>query len=63
MRKNILGIDHAVFAVRDLDVARETFARMGFSVTPRRNHTLGSRNHCIVLGDDYLELLWLTRGP
>lgn len=61
MRKNILGIDHAVFATRDLEVARETFARMGFTVTPRARHALGSPNHCIVLGDDYLELLWLTR--
>ena len=59
MRKNVQGIDHAVFAVRDLDVARETFERMGFTLTPRGHHTLGSQNHCVVFGDDYLELLWL----
>jgi len=59
MRNNISGIDHAVFAVRDLDVARDTFARMGFAVTPRGRHTLGSQNHCVVFGEDYLELLWL----
>jgi len=59
MRKNVRGIDHAVFAVRDLDVARETFGRMGFTLTPRGHHTLGSQNHCMVFGDDYLELLWL----
>ncbi len=59
MRRNIQGIDHAVLAVRDLDVACETFRRMGFRVTPRGRHTLGSQNHCVVFGDDYLELLWL----
>ena len=59
MRNNIAGIDHAVFAVRDLDVARDTFGRMGFTLTPRGRHTLGSQNHCIVFGEDYLELLWL----
>jgi len=59
MRNNIGGIDHAVFGVRDLDVARETFDRMGFTLTPRGHHTLGSQNHCVVFGGDYLELLWL----
>jgi len=59
MRRNIQGVDHAVFAVHDLDAAHETFERMGFTLTPRGHHTLGSQNHCIVFGDDYLELLWL----
>lgn len=59
MRNNIGGIDHAVLAVRDLEAARETFRRLGFTVTPRGHHTLGSQNHCIVFGEDYLELLWL----
>jgi len=59
MRNNIGGIDHAVLAVRDLDVARDTFERMGFVLTPRGQHTLGSQNHCVVFGRDYLELLWL----
>ena len=59
MRKNIQGIDHAVLAVRDLDAAGETFERMGFTLSPRGYHTLGSQNYCIAFGDDYLELLWL----
>jgi catechol 2,3-dioxygenase-like lactoylglutathione lyase family enzyme len=59
MRNNICGIDHAVFAVRDLDAAHGTFERMGFTLTPRGHHTLGSQNHCIVFCDDYVELLWL----
>jgi len=59
MRKHIQGIDHVVFAVRDLDAAQATFARMGFTVTPRGYHSLGSQNHCIMFADMYLELLWL----
>ncbi|MBI4291820.1 MAG: VOC family protein [Betaproteobacteria bacterium] len=59
MRKHIQGIDHVVFAVRDLDFARDTFARMGFTVTPRGFHSLGSQNHCVMFAETYLELLWL----
>lgn len=62
MRKYVSGIDHAVFAVHDLDAAGDTFERMGFALTPRGHHTLGSQNHCIMFGDDYLELLWLPPG-
>jgi len=57
MRRHIHGIDHVVLVVRDLDAARATFERMGFAVTPRGNHTLGSQNHCVLFGHDYLELL------
>ena len=57
MRQNIQGIDHVVLVVRELDGARDTFARMGFTVTPRGDHTLGSKNHCVMFGHDYIELL------
>ena len=57
MRKYIRGIDHVVILVRDLDRARDTYERLGFTLTPRGHHTLGSKNHCIVFGGDYLELL------
>jgi hypothetical protein len=30
---------------------------MGFTLTPRGFHTLGSQNHCLMFGDDYVELL------
>lgn len=59
MRKHLQGIDHVVFAVRDLDLARDTFARMGFTLTPRGFHSLGSQNHCVMFAETYLELLWL----
>ncbi len=59
MRSAIAGIDHVVIAVRDLDRAQETYARLGFTLTPRGFHTLGSANHCIMFGSDYIELLAL----
>jgi catechol 2,3-dioxygenase-like lactoylglutathione lyase family enzyme len=57
MRQHIHGIDHVVIVVHDLDAARDTFARMGFTVTPRGVHTVGSQNRCIMFGRDYVELL------
>jgi len=57
MRQHIQGVDHVVLVVRDLVAAAESFRRMGFVVTPRGDHTLGSRNHCVMLGEDYIELL------
>jgi hypothetical protein len=57
MRRHIQGIDHVVIVVNDLDGAADSFRRMGFVVTPRGEHTLGSRNHCVMLGEDYIELL------
>jgi hypothetical protein len=57
MLKSIAGLDHVVLAVHDLDAAAATFARMGFTVTPRGFHSLGTQNHCVMLGSDYLELL------
>lgn len=57
MRKHIQGIDHVVITVRDLESTGDTFRRMGFTLTPRGHHTLGSQNHCVMFGQDYLELL------
>jgi hypothetical protein len=44
-------------AVRDLDAASERFAQMGFALTPRGYHTVGSENHCAMFATGYLELL------
>jgi len=62
MRQHIQGIDHVVVVVRDLDAARDSYTRMGFTVTPRGHHSLGSKNHCVMFGEDYLELLWSPEG-
>lgn len=52
--------DHAVLNVHyGLDAAELSFQSMGFKVTPRGYHTLGSINHLIVFDSNYLELLGL----
>ena len=51
-------IDHVVIDVRDrMDEAARTFAALGFQLTPRGHHTLGSMNHLAMFATDYLELL------
>src|SRR6202048_4746251 len=57
--KNVIGIDHAVVVVRDLDKAAETWQRLAFTVSPRATHSakMGSGNYTIMLGSDYIELL------
>jgi catechol 2,3-dioxygenase-like lactoylglutathione lyase family enzyme len=57
--KNVIGIDHAVVMVRDLDKAAENWRRLGFTVSPRGTHSakMGSGNYTIMLDPDYMELL------
>ena len=62
MRRHVQGIDHLVVLVRDLDKAQHAYARMGFTLTPRGFHTLGSQNHCLMFGSDYVELLAVPRA-
>lgn len=51
-------LDHVVIDVRDrMDDAARIFAGLGFTLTPRGHHTLGSMNHLMMFGSDYLELL------
>src|SRR2546430_16379379 len=51
-------LDHVVIDVRDrIDEAMRCFASLGFLLTPRGHHTLGSSNHLSVFATDYLELL------
>jgi hypothetical protein len=57
-------LDHLVIDVHDrLDEGERRFKALGFQVTPRGRHSLGSANHLIVFGTDYLELLgWEASG-
>jgi hypothetical protein len=57
--KDIVGIDHAVVLVRDLDQGAAAWRRLGFTVSPRGTHSpqMGSGNYTIMLGPDYIELL------
>jgi len=57
--KNVIGIDHAVVMVRDIDKAAANWKRLGFTVSPRGTHSakMGSGNTTIMLDPDYIELL------
>jgi Glyoxalase-like domain len=51
-------LDHIVIDVRDrIDEAAQRFTKLGFQLTPRGHHTLGSSNHLAMFATDYLELL------
>ncbi|MEO9189468.1 MAG: VOC family protein [Acetobacteraceae bacterium] len=56
-------LDHVVVNVRDrLDEGLETYRRLGFTLTPRGYHTLGSMNHLAIFGTEYLELIAAPAG-
>ena len=56
-------LDHVVVNARDrIDEAADTYRRLGFTLTPRGYHTLGSMNHLAMFGTDYLELIAVTPG-
>src|SRR5207237_1790785 len=51
-------LDHVVINARDdMDAAAETYRRLGFTLTERGYHSLGSMNHLAMFGTDYLELI------
>lgn len=51
-------IDHVVINVAgQLNAAQARYRRLGFQLTPRGHHSLGSSNHLAIFDDDYLELL------
>lgn len=52
------AFDHLVInAGARLDAAEACYRDLGFQLTPRGYHTLGSINHCAVFATDYLELV------
>jgi len=57
--KNVIGIDHAVVMVKDLDEAAENYRQLGFTVSPRGTHSahMGTGNYTIMFDPDYMELL------
>jgi hypothetical protein len=57
--KNIVGIDHAVVMVKELDKAAENWKQLGFTISPRGTHSahMGSGNYTIMFDPDYMELL------
>ncbi|HLX15528.1 MAG TPA: VOC family protein [Bradyrhizobium sp.] len=57
------ALDHVVInALFDMDRAAALMSRLGFTVTPRGFHSLGSINHLIIFEGHYLELIGLPLG-
>lgn len=57
MPAGIVGIDHPVIGVRDLEAGKRAFERMGFVVPPRGRHIeWGTGNRCVMFERDYIEL-------
>ncbi|WP_454838095.1 MULTISPECIES: VOC family protein [Pseudomonas] len=56
MSIGILGFDHPVIAVRDLEHSRLLYEKLGFMVPPAGRHIeWGTGNWCIMFEHDYLE--------
>ena len=64
-------LDHIGVAIKDLERGRETYERLGFTLTPRSIHRgsptpgapvepFGSGNHCAMFREGYLEVVGLT---
>jgi len=51
------GIDHLVLCVRNLEAARRTYFRLGFTLTPHAVHPWGTGNSLVQLHGNFLELL------
>jgi catechol 2,3-dioxygenase-like lactoylglutathione lyase family enzyme len=56
-------LDHVVINARDdMDNAADVYRRLGFTLTERGYHSLGSTNHLAMFGTDYLELIAVPKG-
>src|SRR5204862_2769717 len=56
-------LDHVVINARDeMDHAADIYRRLGFTLTERGYHSLGSTNHLAMFGTDYLELIAVPKG-
>lgn len=61
-----LPLDHLVINTHfEMNAAQNIFEQLGFTLTPRGRHSLGSINHLMVFENDYLELIGLPSdgGP
>ncbi len=56
-------LDHVVINVKgELDHAVDVYRRLGFALTERGHHSLGTSNHLAIFGENYLELLGYEAG-
>lgn len=59
----IAGIDHVIVGVRDLEAARRTWVRLGFTLSPRGRHLeQPTANYCVMFASDYIELLGIAEA-
>jgi len=59
----VATLDHVVINARDdMDRAADIYRRLGFTLTERGYHSLGSMNHLAMFGTDYLELIAIPKG-
>lgn len=59
----VATLDHVVINARDdMDSAADIYRRLGFTLTERGYHSLGSMNHLAMFGTDYLELIAIPKG-
>jgi hypothetical protein len=57
------ALDHVVInTLFDMDRAAALMSQLGFTLTPRGYHSLGSINHLVMFEHDYLELIGLPSG-
>lgn len=56
-------LDHVVINVKEeLDQSQKNYEALGFQITERGHHSLGSSNHLAIFGKTYLELLGFEQG-
>ena len=61
MSKAVLGLDHAVIAVHNLEASCKVYNKLGFTHVPMGNHqNRATANYCIMFPDTYLELLGMN---
>jgi catechol 2,3-dioxygenase-like lactoylglutathione lyase family enzyme len=61
MAHYLTGLDHTLIGVSDLEEAKKTYEKIGFTITPRGSHIgWGTANYCIMFGEDYIELLGIV---
>src|SRR5260370_31352455 len=59
----VATLDPVVINARDaLDHAADIYRRLGFTLTERGYHSLGSMNHLAMFGTDFLELIAVPKG-
>jgi len=59
----LLGLDHIVIAVRDLEAAMRSYEQLGFTVVPGGRHPVGTHNVLISFADgSYIEIIAFYRA-